>query len=116
MELAKIKPGDYVEGVRLGVHFEARVIHKRKGVLDVEPSSPNITYRTLTARQVLHKLSDPGIGGAAVAAMPDVVKRAPARGAVDPDVGSPAGVGSGSGVRAPSGSTVGPGAVQGVLA
>lgn len=59
MNLAHIHPGDRVLADVKGRVFEAVVIRKEEGLLHVEPDSRNVTWRTLSARQVKRHVPAP---------------------------------------------------------
>jgi hypothetical protein len=53
MELASVRPGDIVRISRKGRVFEAFVLTKSKGQLEIEPIQRGITYTTASAREVV---------------------------------------------------------------
>ena len=53
MELASVRPGDIVRVNKKGRVFEAFVLRKRKGELEIEPIQRGITYTTASAREVI---------------------------------------------------------------
>jgi hypothetical protein len=53
MELATVRPGDIVRVDKKGRVFEAFVLAKRDGVLEIEPIQRGISYTTASAREVV---------------------------------------------------------------
>ena len=53
MQLATVKPGDIVRVDKKGRVFEAFVLAKRDGVLEIEPIQRGISYTTASAREVI---------------------------------------------------------------
>ena len=53
MELASVRADDIVRVSRKGRVFEAFVLAKSKGQLDIEPIQRGITYTTASAREVI---------------------------------------------------------------
>ena len=53
MQLASVRPDDIVRVNKKGRVFEALVLGKRKGRLEIEPLQRGITYTTASAREVI---------------------------------------------------------------
>ena len=53
MELASIRPGDIVRVDKKGRVFEAFVLEKHKGALEIEPSQRGVSYTGASAREVV---------------------------------------------------------------
>ena len=53
MELASIRPGDIVRVDKKGRVFEAFVLAKRRGGLEIEPIQRGISYTSASAREVV---------------------------------------------------------------
>ncbi len=53
MELASIRPGDIVRVDKKGRVFEAFVLGKHKGELEIEPIQRGVTYTSASAREVV---------------------------------------------------------------
>ena len=53
MKLARVRPGDIVRVNKKGRVFEAFVLRKRRGELEIEPIQRGITYTTASAREVI---------------------------------------------------------------
>lgn len=53
MELASIRPGDIVRVDKKGRGFEAFVLEKHKGGLEIEPIQRGVTYTSASAREVV---------------------------------------------------------------
>ena len=53
MELASIRPGDIVRVDKKGRVFEAFVLEKHKGGLEIEPIQRGVSYTSASAREVV---------------------------------------------------------------
>ena len=53
MELASVRPDDIIRVSRKGRVFEAFVLARRKGQLEIEPIKRGITYTTASVREVV---------------------------------------------------------------
>jgi hypothetical protein len=53
MELTSVRPGDIVRVNKRGRVFEALVLDKRRGELQIEPIQRGISYTTAAAREVI---------------------------------------------------------------
>ncbi len=53
MELASIRPGDIVRVDKKGRVFEAFVLEKHKGGLEIEPIQRGVSYTSASAREVI---------------------------------------------------------------
>jgi hypothetical protein len=53
MQLASVRPDDIVRVNKKGRVFEALVLAKREGQLEIEPLQRGITYTTASAREVI---------------------------------------------------------------
>ena len=53
MELASVRPDDIVRVDKKGRVFEAFVLRKRRGGLEIAPLQRGITYTTASAREVI---------------------------------------------------------------
>ena len=53
MQLVSARPDDFVRVDKKGRVFEALVLAKRKGELEIEPIPRGITYTTASAREVM---------------------------------------------------------------
>lgn len=53
MELAKVKEGDVVKINKKGRIFIAEITEKSRGQVNFKALSPNISYTTATAREVI---------------------------------------------------------------
>ena len=53
MQLASVRPDDIVRVNKKGRVFEALVLGKRRGQLEIEPIQRGISYTTASAREVI---------------------------------------------------------------
>jgi hypothetical protein len=53
MQLASVRPDDIVRVNKKGRVFEAFVLAKRDGVLEIEPIPGGVSYTTASAREVI---------------------------------------------------------------